>query len=103
MSKKKLRFEVIIEVPEGTLAWDPIVYLQLGRDFIDPPVLLSQKHPEYLMVLRTPVFHVGEILIVDRDGREVSYPGRKSSKWDVTSEFFDDCQAAVVRSQEVSK
>jgi hypothetical protein len=52
--------------------------------------------------LHVPVFHLGEVLIMDDDtGREIPYPGRKPSKWSVTCEEFDDVEAAVARAREV--
>ena len=42
-----------------------------------------------LLDLYTPVFHVGEIIIVNDYGREIGWPGRKADKWDVTYESFD--------------
>jgi len=51
--------------------------------------------------LRTPVFSVGEILILGPDGREIGSPGRKPSKWGVTCEHFDDLDTAVARALEV--
>lgn len=53
------------------------------------------------MHLRTPVFEVGEILILNESGREYGFPGRKPSKWDVDCEEFTDFQEAVKRSEEV--
>jgi len=57
---------------------------------------------EVCLSLRMPVFHVGEILILDHTGREVGYPGRKPSKWDVEIDEYDDVLTAVLRSKEVS-
>lgn len=55
-----------------------------------------------MLGLRKPVFQVGEVLIVDGGGREVAYPGRKTSKWSgVESEVFDDVESAVARASEV--
>ena len=45
--------------------------------------------------VRCLVFEAGEILIVDDNGREVGYPGRKPSKWSVEYEEFDDLDKAV--------
>lgn len=51
--------------------------------------------------LQQPVFHVGEILILDESGREVGYPGRKPSKWVVDVADYDNLAEAVQRSREV--
>lgn len=54
-----------------------------------------------ILAIRTPVFKVGEILIMGLDGREVTGDGRKPSKWDVTCEEFDNVEAAITRAREV--
>jgi len=57
--------------------------------------------PLVMMGYRQPVFNVGEILILDSSGREVDYPGRKPSKWEVTYEVFDRLDEAVKRARAV--
>lgn len=49
----------------------------------------------YSLALRVPVFHVGEVLVLDDNGREIPYPGRKPSGWDVTYETFDVVDDAI--------
>lgn len=50
---------------------------------------------------KVPVFEEGEIVICNAEyGREVCYPGRKPTKWDVEYEVFDNLDDAVKRSQE---
>jgi len=51
--------------------------------------------------LRVPVFHLGEILVLDGSGREVSGLGRKPGKWSVTIEEFTDIDLAVARAMDV--
>ncbi len=51
--------------------------------------------------LRRPVFHVGELLILNESGREVTYPGRKPSKWFVDVAEYDDLDAALARANEI--
>lgn len=53
------------------------------------------------LALHVPVFHAGEVLIIDDNGREIPYPGRKPGKWSVTCEEFDDIERAVARAQQV--
>lgn len=48
-----------------------------------------------LLQLRTLVFQVGEILILDSNGRELGYPGRKPDKWGVDIEEVDTLEEAV--------
>lgn len=57
--------------------------------------------PAALLSLRAPVFTLGEILLLDEDGREVDGPGRKPSKWGVSIQEFETLDDAVARSQEV--
>ncbi len=52
-------------------------------------------------VIEVPVFFVGEILILDEDGREPGYPGRKPSKWAVKIECYDQVEEAVKRVNQV--
>ena len=73
-----------------------------GDDLISLTEALGQ--PITLMLyLRTPVFALGEIVILSGRGeREVCGKERKPSKWDVEVEYFTDLHAAVKRSQEVT-
>lgn len=53
--------------------------------------------------LVTPVFTVGEILVLDSAyGREVSGLGRKPSKWEVGVETFTEIEKAIDRAKEVT-
>lgn len=76
-------------------------------------------HPEYGMFVGIPdgsderfslegdvtydVFTVGEILLLDVNGRECGYPGRKPDKWDVSWEEFElgDWERAAQRAEAV--
>lgn len=60
-------------------------------------------HTVATLSMRTPVFCVGEILILDGDGREVAGRGRKPSKWDVDVEHFDSLEDAVERAKELQR
>lgn len=51
--------------------------------------------------IRTPVFAVGELLVLNESGREVGANGRKPSKWFVEVEEFDNIDDAVRRAREV--
>lgn len=46
---------------------------------------------------KLPVFELGEILIVNRNGREISGKGRKPDKWYVEYETFWTLRAAIKR------
>lgn len=52
--------------------------------------------------LGSPVFSLGEILVLDETGREHAGLMRKPSKWNVTYELFYDVAMAVQRAREVS-
>jgi hypothetical protein len=62
-------------------------------DFHTPLTSESNKY-------KVPVFEVGEIVICDDSGREVCYPERKPSKWDIEYEVFDNLDDAIKCSQE---
>jgi hypothetical protein len=54
-----------------------------------------------LLLCNTPVFRLGEILVIDpRNDRSIP-DGRKPSKWDVGCEYFSDINKAVNRAKEV--
>lgn len=94
-----MRFGVVIEVPspddKSNLALTMDLYAdEDGR--MDAPA----KHIVDLR-LRTPVFSLGEILILDSDGRELNGRGRKPSRWGVTVEYFDNIEEAVTKAQEL--
>lgn len=57
--------------------------------------------PQFLALdLRAPVFRVGEVLILDDDGRDQF--GRKPGKWDVVVEDFKSAEAAAARVRELT-
>ena len=101
-----MKFQVITKVPNeeeaaqgGNLAavldlWqvDPAGQYGIECTRVDPMATL--------LTLRAPVFYIGEILIIDGDGREVAGLGRKASKWTVSTEEFDDLDAAVARARQ---
>jgi len=53
--------------------------------------------------LAYPVFEVGELLVLDHNGREPCGYGRKPSKWVVEYEEFGSIEDAVRRAREVSR
>ena len=54
-----------------------------------------------LMAARMEVFTLGEILIVNEDGRETFGNGRKPSKWFIEHETFDTIDEAIIRANQV--
>ncbi len=109
-----MKLVVITEVPErkgiGNLASAIELYFEEERpsprnNFEGKVVDLHEVDPNLAMIaalkLRAPVFHLGEVLLVDEDGREVGGLMRKPNKWDVTYEEFSLVGDAYRRVQEV--
>lgn len=88
-------------MPEGNLAsMLGDLYLPKGGTQ-GQPYVRAIEDPQFQGLAfhaRYPVFHVGEILILDESGREFGYPGRKPSKWFIETEEFDDLDDAIRRS-----
>lgn len=82
----------------GTKKYGWVVSLQ------DPGVLgLEEEDGPYSSVeSKTVVFHVGELLVLDDDDREIGYPGRAPYKWGIEFETFHDLEQAAARAQEVT-
>lgn len=78
----------------GSLWWDP---QGDGGNWDDPPVPLHEKLGPGVVYIQTPLWTVGEILVLDEHGRDQF--GRKPSKWDVKIEAVPnaDMLAAYVR------
>jgi|WetSurMetagenome_2_1015567.scaffolds.fasta_scaffold887823_2 hypothetical protein len=53
-----------------------------------------------MLFCNTPVFTLGEILIIGSNDRTIP-DGRKPSKWDVGCEYFSDIESAIKRAKEV--
>jgi len=73
--------------------------LPLGGLFYSDGADLGDK----TLVFRQPVFMMGEILILDGDGREIGGRMRKPDKWDVTIEIYRTIEDAVTRAEEVMR
>lgn len=101
-------FGVVTSVPEagsqGNLASFSFDLYQAPSDGSFGGVLTSlatsdpSQYVALMLTYMTPVFHLGEIIVLDDSGREVGYPGRKPSKWFITCEEFDNVEDAVARS-----
>lgn len=99
-------FYVITKTPDlledGNMAHE---WMYDGWDFSNGckiPVIGMSDKAKPLGDCKVPVFEKGEIVICDvGNGREVGYPGRKPSKWDVEYDIFDNLDDAVKRSQEL--
>lgn len=59
------------------------------------------KNYQEMFFVRTPVFSLGEVLIVNRHGREIVGEGRKPAKWNVEYETFWTLRAALKRAKQV--
>ena len=79
----------------------------LADDFVAPGNL-ADVVPGALIAgklrVKTRVFHVGELLLLNEYGREIGYPGRKPSKWQVDYETWPlaEVDQAVQRAREVT-
>ena len=105
-------FQVITEIPEGdeisgnlALPWIPY-YQQVETESEANDYKGKYEKVNFgaaFLNLRQPVFRLGEIIIVDGDGRELVCDQRKASKWGVGWETFGSIEDAVYRSREVTK
>ena len=96
-------FAVITKVPkvrEGN-EYDQILVEGYDKDNEEVIYHYPKENERYSMFetkfvnAKLPVFHLGEILILDEFGREVSGMCRKPSKWSVEVEEFNDLQEAI--------
>lgn len=105
-----ITFGVIIKIPvaedgddvRGNLCAAFELYQVTGRatektGYLEPVVLVN---PVAALVIREPVFKLGEILVMQCD-REVGGLARKPSKWDVTCEEFKTVEEAVARAEQL--
>lgn len=98
-----MRFAVITEVCDPETGGNAATALgQLYRRTSGTGLELEPVDGMTAMMLSIPVFHVGEILILNEGGREISGLGRKPSKWDIEYEVFDMIEGAVQRALEVA-
>jgi hypothetical protein len=100
-------FAVITKVPkvrEGN-EYDQILVEGYDKDNEEVIYHLPKEGVEYRMVdtkfvnAKLPVFHLGEILILNESGREVGGMCRKPSKWSVEVEEFSHLDDAVQKSK----
>lgn len=99
-------FAVITKVPKVREGNEYDELLVQGYDKDNEVVYhLPEEGVEYRMVdtkfinARLPVFHQGEILILDESGREIGGLQRKPSKWSVVIEVFDNLDEAITIAQ----
>jgi len=109
VSGESIRFLVVTRIPDPKCedpkeaVWNlavplPLYALTGGRDGDGMDEVRLFRDPT---AMRVRVFELGEILIVDGDGREVAGRGRKPGKWGVELEEFLSLEAAVARARDV--
>lgn len=110
-----MQIVVVTKVPEpesgGNMAvagfdlyWatgEKVDYLDKVEPFVDfLKEALGDKSLGFILNMRAPVFNLGEVLILGDSGREIGYPGRKPSKWDVEVTEVPTLEAAELLSQQ---
>lgn len=117
---KKYWFQVITKIPDpnkgesGNLYHD-VPYVEIeepseGNGWVPPvasyytvePFKTLIKQPGFPMFMH-PCFELGEILVVNEHGREITGMGRKASKWFVEYETFNTIDEAIARALEVQE
>lgn len=125
----KYQFAVITEIPkdnDGNYACSKLLIVPGGRRsiagsniLVDPPefdenlfVDAIRSHDSgattidltkrRMLMCNTPVFQLGEIMIIDPTNDRTIPDGRKPSKWDVGCEYYDDIESAIKRAREVT-
>ncbi len=100
-----IAYGVITEVPAPETGHNMAAAMPLYTvtdDGIQVEALTGEVGLIMLLNLRSEVFTLGEILILDDPhGREISGKGRKPSKWGVTCETFATISEAIARAKEV--
>lgn len=95
-------FAVITEIPAaedaGNLACSFDIFTVVEEGF---PGRCERISLNAALNLRTKVFELGEIIIVDEDGREIGGAQRKPNKWFVTCEYFTTLSEAIYKSQQM--
>lgn len=108
-------FAVVTEAePNGNMALAGDLFWSTGerddrglekvRPFLDALNAMldnPQRAAGFWLSMREPVFHVGEVLILDESGREIGYPGRKPSKWYVEVVELDSLEEAHALARKV--
>jgi hypothetical protein len=104
-----VKFGVITRVPDPTRGGNmalALAYVEVAPggppDYMPTLVPAGDVLGPVIIALRMPVFALGEILVCNEDGRELSGNGRKPDKWDVDTEWFTSIDDAAKRAQEVT-
>lgn len=129
-TKPKYQFAVITEIPKDNdenYACSEILVVPGGRGctvgsnlIVDPPEFDEKMFADairfrdsgatiidltktQILMCNTPVFRLGEIMIVDPTNDRTIPDERKPSKWNVGCEYFDDIETAIGRAKEVTQ
>ena len=99
-------FVVITKIPDaskgetGNLANELDLYIKPYDAPLDTPCK-SFFNEALSLNLLSPVFALGEIIVVDSNGREIGGDGRKPSKWFVDYEEFYTVYEAIAKAKEI--
>lgn len=87
---KRPRIKETLYRPDGT-----------QEHIMEPTWVMTEntRNDDEFLVIRTPVFQIGEVLLIGRTGREVVGAGRKPSKWFVEYETFWFRRSAIKRAR----
>ena len=101
-----IRFAVVTKTSPQDMALGMDVYVEKEQprpenNFTAKNVNIAELIGPQVMALRTPVFYLGEIILLNEDGREVDGPQRKPDKWYVEIDVYTDLNEAIARSREV--
>lgn len=105
----KPRYLVITWVPDaeenpdnGNMCHEVLYVVEDLGEYRSDGTVIPQRLSEKRQLVLSPLFEVGEILVVNNYGREINGQGRKPSKWDVRYEEFRSITKAIARAVEVS-
>lgn len=106
------KFGVVTRVPDpnepggsGNLALNLSIYFQVDNGdqstgYLPRVEPITKVMGQASIMARTPVFRLGEILLIGFDDRDV-LTGQAPGKWDVDVEYFDGFTAALRRALDV--
>jgi len=104
----KVRFAVITKIirPEGVL-YDALMVRWKEYAVVDFDYMVWNNGNELtnqaqiLGFVKRPIFHIGEVLVIDEHNIEITPPWRKPYRWAVKYEVYDNIEDAIKRSQQI--
>ena len=102
---RQVQFAVVTKIPDDAEPGNWTLGAPIGHiSGHDERGLEIVKHvpTQIFLKLRTAVFSLGEILILDDSGREVAGKGRKPSAWRVAIKSFPTIEEAVTCARKVA-